>query len=177
MKKTFKSLIIAFILINCFLIVGCKNSNLDYIQVSKIYVSSTNANNNNTYEMRQLKIDIIDYKNKTYNICEYGSIISTIYKTNLEESKNGYFSNFTNEIPIYNEEYTIQVNLTIYYNGEYVNLTKENKIKIYKIDSSIRIKNIDTPAFAYASLVDMQLSDNSNEHFQIILSAYEIEKN
>lgn len=182
MKKIINKISICLILILCSsFYVGCQkeeeNNDITNINIKGIYLTSSNANNSNIYNMKFLMIEVFDFENNnSYTIHNENNPTYQIKKPHAFTIEDRYLlPNEKSIISINGNQFKLIVSLTIIYNGEEINFSKNATININYTNEKLILKNAEYHNF-YASLLDFNfdLSDGQKESISLILNAEEI---
>ena len=181
MKKLNSCLITLVLIVMSLSFVGCSKDNEDYnnINITGIYLSSTNANNNNVYSIKNLLIEVFDFEtNKTYTIYKGADLIYKITKPSAFLAEDDYLlPNESSIISIKEDHFKLVVSMVVEYNGNEITLAQSGTINIVENEDSIKLKNKEYPTIL-ASLLnfDFELSNGETERIELIIIANEIDE-
>lgn len=178
MKKFISNVCICLtIILSCLLYTGCKEETVTNINIKGIYLSSSNANNNNVYGINFLMIEILDFENNNSYVIYNGNDLS--YK--IEKPKEWVIENkylLPNEksiVSIKGNQFKLIVSLNIDYNGEEIKFSQNATININYSNEQLNLKNADYNKLL-ASLLDFtfDLDNGQKESISLILNAEQI---
>ena len=180
MKKLINITCICFILIFSSLIyTGCnkEKNNTTNINIKGIYLSSSNANNNNVYDINFLMIEILDFENNNSYVIYNGNNLSyQIKKPTAFTIEDRYLlPNEKSVISINGNQFKLIVSLNIDYNGEEIQFSQNATININYSNEQLNLKNADYNKLI-ASLLDFafDLDNGEKESISLILNAEQI---
>lgn len=180
MKRFVNITCICFILLlSSLFYTGCNEEVIEQtnINIKGIYLTSSNANNNNIYNINFLMIEILDLENdNSYVIYNENNPSYQIKKPSAFTIEERYLlPNEKSIISINGNQFKLIVSLSIDYNGEEINFSKNVTININYTNDQLNLKNAEYNNII-ASLLDFNfdLEDGQKESISLILNAEEI---
>ena len=179
MKKFIKIICISFVLLLNFLcFTGCsKEDSITNINIKGIYLSSSNANNNNVYDINFLMIEILDLENNDdYIIYKGNNLTYQIKKPSAFTIEDKFLlPNEKSIISINGNQFKLKVSLSINYNGEEINFSDDATIDINYTNKKLNLKNTKYNNII-ASLLDFDfnLDNGQKENISLILNVEQI---
>lgn len=165
------------ILTTFFCIGGCSKKTTN-INIKGIYLNSTNANNNNVYDIKFLMIEILDFEtNKDFIVYNDNNLSYKIDKPKPFVVESDYLlPNKQSIVSITSTQFKLVVTLTIIYNGKEISFCENGTINInYTSDNQLNLKNTDyNPILASLLNFTFDLKNDQKEQISLILNVEQI---